>query len=122
MRAALITLSLFLCGCSWPSLLVPVVGKPHFGNITNNEYHGAVSQTTTQWEFYFWVLVLCAALIFTPLGGILISKLRSYKAALVQTAQGIKHAGDPGLTMELSSRMSDATKKIIRKLKASGEV
>jgi hypothetical protein len=102
--------------------MIPVIGKPHFGNVTSNVYNGAVTQKTTPWEMYFWIAVLGSALLFTPLGGILLSKLRKYKAAFLQTAKGIEHAAEPGLKMELSDRMSDRTKALVKQLKAKGEI
>ena len=115
-------LGILLSGCSVPSVVLPVIGKPHIGNVTHNVYNAPVTQARTPWEIYFWATILIAALIFTPLGGMLISRLRKYKAAFTQTARAIEEAGDPGLKQELSYRHTDRTKDLVRSMKAKGQI
>lgn len=121
-RLSVCLVALFLTGCKMPGMILPVIGKPHFGPVTTNVYHGPVEQVASPWQYYFWLAIMGAVLIFTPLGGLLISRLRKWKTAFIQTARGIDEAGDPGLIMELRNKHTPETKDLVRGLKAKGRI
>jgi len=94
MRRLLYLLPVLCCGCAWPKWLLPagnMIGKnsPHFGTV-NNYYQSDVVNKTTPWELYFWIAVIVASVVFTPLGGILVSKWRKWKATAVHTIKGVE--------------------------------
>jgi len=117
-RLYALLLPIFLTGCELPTGIIPIVGKPHFGNTTTNVYHGSVEQVQTPWQLYFWALVVISALIFTPLGGLLISRLRRYAKALRETTDGIERSGITEVKDALSRSQSTDTKKLVKHIKA----
>jgi hypothetical protein len=128
---ALLLLAVCLSGCDLGSL-IPAGNQ--FGKndqqigprtINHNNYYGdgaKVIHKSTPWEMYFWVAVLAAVVVFTPLGGILASKYRSWKKRAVQTSTAIEEYREKNhsdkLDMLLEEHQDETVKKHIKKTRS----
>jgi len=116
MKKYFIAACLLLSGCT---PIVPFFGwRPNFGHT----YNAPVTEVAgSDWEFWFWVAILGAGIIFTPIGGYLISRLGKYKETIECTYDAINKAGDDKIEKELEASHSNKTYKLAQSLRGKAK-
>ena len=107
---------LLLSGCT---PIVPILGwRPNFGHT----YNAPVTETAgNDWYFWFWFAIIAATVIFTPIGGYLVARLRKYRETLDCTYTAINKMGDEKLEKELEASHSNQTYKLAQSIRGKSK-